>query len=166
MAKAGLVETRPQASAAQSRLPLLQEHIRSNRVARQYDALRQFSGSRYGHLSDLQRWPGCRGCVLYVYRCDAGRAYRQTAGAAPLQCATASLSGSYAYLLVGVAFQSNSTFYYSQAGTAVGDGRGNLSATGRGERQWQHSYHDSPEALLGRGRLHRYRQRQEPERHR
>ncbi len=60
----------------------------------------------------------------------AGRAYRQTAATAPIQCGTASLSGSYAYLLTGVAFVSGSGYYYSQAGSASGDGRGNVSATG------------------------------------
>jgi hypothetical protein len=59
-----------------------------------------------------------------------GRAYRQTAGAAPLQCSTASLSGSYAYLLTGVAFLSGNAYYYSQDGSATGDGQGNMSATG------------------------------------
>lgn len=60
----------------------------------------------------------------------AGRAYRQTAGAGQIQCGTASLSGSYAYLLTGVAFQSGNGFYYSQAGGVTGDGRGSMSATG------------------------------------
>jgi len=60
----------------------------------------------------------------------AGRAYRQTAGAGSIQCATASLSGSYAYLLTGAAFLSGTGYYYSQAGSATGDGRGNMTATG------------------------------------
>lgn len=60
----------------------------------------------------------------------AGRLYRETAAAGPIQCGTASLSGSYGYLLTGVAFQSGNGYYYSQAGNATGDGRGNMSATG------------------------------------
>jgi uncharacterized protein (TIGR03437 family) len=60
----------------------------------------------------------------------AGRLYRQTAAAGPVQCGTASLSGSYAYLLTGVAFLSGNGYYYSQAGSATGDGRGNMNATG------------------------------------
>ena len=60
----------------------------------------------------------------------AGRLYRQTAGAGPIQCGTASLSGSYAYLLTGVAFLSGNGYYYSQTGSATGDGRGNMNATG------------------------------------
>lgn len=60
----------------------------------------------------------------------AGRAYRQTASTSPIQCSTASLSGSYAYLLTGVVYQTGTSFYYSQAGNATGDGRGNMSVTG------------------------------------
>jgi uncharacterized protein (TIGR03437 family) len=60
----------------------------------------------------------------------AGRAYRQTAATGTIQCATASLSGSYAYLLTGVAFISGNGYYYSQAGSATGDGLGNLNASG------------------------------------
>lgn len=60
----------------------------------------------------------------------AGRAYRQTASTRPIQCGTASLSGSYAYLLTGAAYLSGNGYYYSQAGSATGDGRGNMSATG------------------------------------
>jgi uncharacterized protein (TIGR03437 family) len=60
----------------------------------------------------------------------AGRAYRQTAAAGSIQCGTASLSGSYAYLLTGVAFLSGTAYYYSQAGSATGDGNGNMNATG------------------------------------
>jgi len=60
----------------------------------------------------------------------AGRAYRQTAGTGPIQCGTASLSGSYAYLLTGAVFLSGTGYYYSQAGSATGDGRGNMNATG------------------------------------
>lgn len=60
----------------------------------------------------------------------AGRLYRQTAGAGTIQCGTASLTGSYAYLLTGVAFLSGNGYYYSQAGSATGDGRGNMNATG------------------------------------
>jgi len=60
----------------------------------------------------------------------AGRAYRQTAGAGSIQCSMASLSGSYAYLLTGAAFLSGNGYYYSQAGSATGDGRGNMNATG------------------------------------
>ena len=52
-----------------------------------------------------------------------GSAYRQTAGSAPAQCATGSLSGGYGYLLSGVA--SNSL--YSDAGQFVADGNGNGS---------------------------------------
>lgn len=40
------------------------------------------------------------------------------------------MSGSYGYLLTGVAFQSGSAYYYSEAGSATGDGRGNMSAAG------------------------------------
>ena len=60
----------------------------------------------------------------------AGRAYRQTAGAGTIQCNTASLSGSYAYLLTGAVFQSGNGYYYSQAGSATGDGLGIMNATG------------------------------------
>ena len=60
----------------------------------------------------------------------AGRAYRQTASAGAIQCSAASLSGSYAYLLTGVAILSGNRYYYSQAGSAIGDGRGNVSVTG------------------------------------
>ena len=60
----------------------------------------------------------------------AGRAYRQTASAGTIQCATASLSGSYAYLLTGAVFLSGTGYYYSQAGSATVDGAGNMSATG------------------------------------
>lgn len=60
----------------------------------------------------------------------AGRAYRQTASAGTIQCGTASLSGNYAYLLTGVVFQSGIAYQYSQTGSATGDGRGNLGATG------------------------------------
>ena len=59
-----------------------------------------------------------------------GRAYRQTAAAGTIQCGAASLSGSYAYLLTGVAFVSGNSYYYSQAGNATVDGRGNMTATG------------------------------------
>jgi hypothetical protein len=59
-----------------------------------------------------------------------GRAYRQTASAGAIQCGTASLTGSYAYLLTGVAaYQSGNSYYYSQSGSATGDGRGKMSAT-------------------------------------
>ena len=50
----------------------------------------------------------------------AGRAYRQTTSSGTIQYATASLSGSYAYLLTGVAFLSGNGYYYSQAGSATG----------------------------------------------
>lgn len=60
----------------------------------------------------------------------AGRAYRQTASSGTIQCSTASLSGSYAYLLTGVVIQGTTGFFYSQDGSATGDGKGNLSATG------------------------------------
>jgi len=60
----------------------------------------------------------------------AGRAYRQTASAEAVQCGMASLSGSYAYLLTGAMFQSGYGFYYSQVGSATGDGRGTMTATG------------------------------------
>jgi len=60
----------------------------------------------------------------------AGRAYRQTASAGTIQCGTASLSGSYAYLLTGVAFLSGNGYYYSEAGSVNADGRGNMTGTG------------------------------------
>jgi uncharacterized protein (TIGR03437 family) len=60
----------------------------------------------------------------------AGRAYRQTANLASIQCGPASLSGTYGYLLTGIVFNGNTAFYYSQAGTATADGRGGMSATG------------------------------------
>jgi hypothetical protein len=60
----------------------------------------------------------------------AGRAYRQTAATGTIQCATASVSGSYAYLLTGVAYTSGNGYYYSQAGSATGDGLGNMTVAG------------------------------------
>jgi uncharacterized protein (TIGR03437 family) len=60
----------------------------------------------------------------------AGRAYRQTAATGTIQCSTASLSGGYAYLLTGVAFISGNGYYYSQAGSATGDGLGNMTVAG------------------------------------
>lgn len=58
-----------------------------------------------------------------------GRAYRQTESGGSNQCGTGSLSGSYGYVLSGVSFTSGSGLYYSQAGRATADGRGNLSVT-------------------------------------
>ena len=60
----------------------------------------------------------------------AGRLYAQTAGAGPIQCGTASLSGSYGYLLTGAVFLSGNAYYYSQAGSTTADGGGNMNATG------------------------------------
>lgn len=59
-----------------------------------------------------------------------GRAYRQAVAAGQSQCTAATLSGSYAFLLTGLVFQSGSRLYYSQIGNVIGDGRGNLTATG------------------------------------
>jgi hypothetical protein len=54
----------------------------------------------------------------------AGQAYRSDGAN---HCANGSLSGAYSYLLAGVAYSSNSGYYYSQAGNAVSDGNGNIS---------------------------------------
>jgi len=53
-----------------------------------------------------------------------GVAYRQTAGAKPLQCGNGSLSGAYGYLLTGVA---PGGVPYADAGQLVVDGNGNGS---------------------------------------
>ena len=53
-----------------------------------------------------------------------GRAYRSDGAG---QCANASLSGGYAYLLTGVAYLSGSGYYYSQAGNVVSNGNGDIS---------------------------------------
>jgi hypothetical protein len=59
-----------------------------------------------------------------------GQAYRQTASPASVQCGTASLSGTYGYILAGIAIQNGAGYYYSQAGSATGDGQGNLTVSG------------------------------------
>lgn len=59
-----------------------------------------------------------------------GRAYRQTASAGSIQRKTASLSGSYAYLLSGVAYMSGNSYQYTQTGSMTGKGLGHMSATG------------------------------------
>jgi uncharacterized protein (TIGR03437 family) len=53
-----------------------------------------------------------------------GRAY----SAGSNQCATGSLSGSYGYLLTGVASLSGSNLTFAETGTATSDGNGKLSA--------------------------------------
>jgi uncharacterized protein (TIGR03437 family) len=55
-----------------------------------------------------------------------GVAYRQTAGANPIQCGNGSLSGAYGYLLTGVA---PGGVAYADAGQLVVDGNGNGSVT-------------------------------------
>ncbi len=57
-----------------------------------------------------------------------GRAFRQTAQAGSIQCSTGSLTGAYGYLLTGVTSVSGSTAYYSNAGSVVSDGGGNLTS--------------------------------------
>jgi uncharacterized protein (TIGR03437 family) len=57
-----------------------------------------------------------------------GRAFRQTAQAGSNQCSTGSLTGAYGYLLTGVTAASGSTAYYSDAGSVVSDGGGNLTS--------------------------------------
>jgi uncharacterized protein (TIGR03437 family) len=56
-----------------------------------------------------------------------GRAYRQTAGGAPLECNNGSLSGTYGYLLSGFAAVSGQTYGYSDSGQVLADGNGNLT---------------------------------------
>jgi uncharacterized protein (TIGR03437 family) len=57
-----------------------------------------------------------------------GRGYRQTAQAGSIQCTIGSLTGAYGYLLTGVTSASGSTLYYSDAGSVVSDGGGNLTS--------------------------------------
>ncbi len=59
-----------------------------------------------------------------------GQAYRQSSSNFPAQCGLGTLSGGYGYQLVGTAYLSGNSYYYSQAGSATGDGRGNLNTTG------------------------------------
>ena len=61
-----------------------------------------------------------------------GRGYRTTAGTTPIKCATASLSGNYAFLLSGSVNMSGTNVPYSQVGDLVGDGLGSMSVTGMG----------------------------------
>ena len=57
-----------------------------------------------------------------------GRGYSRTQKAGAGQCATGSLSGSYGYLLTGVASLTGSNLTFAETGTVTSDGNGNLSA--------------------------------------
>jgi uncharacterized protein (TIGR03437 family) len=58
-----------------------------------------------------------------------GRAYRQSAQSGNA-CSTASLSGSYGYLLSGVTSAYGGSLLFSEAGSVVSDGAGGLTAIG------------------------------------
>jgi hypothetical protein len=95
----------------------------------------------------------------------SGRAYRQTASAGSIQCQTASLSGSYAYLLSGVAYVSGNSYQYTQTGSITGDGLGHMGHRD-GKCQRKHRYCYWPGPLRGRKRLFWYGERHKSERHR
>ena len=58
-----------------------------------------------------------------------GKAYRTTSGSGSLQCSNGSLSGTYAYVLTGVAGVSGGSYVYSDTGQVAADGNGNLTST-------------------------------------
>jgi hypothetical protein len=58
----------------------------------------------------------------------AGRAYRQTAQAGSIHCGNGSLSGAHGHLLEGVTYSSGSAILFSETGSVVSDGAGNLTS--------------------------------------
>jgi uncharacterized protein (TIGR03437 family) len=58
-----------------------------------------------------------------------GKAYRTTSGSGSPQCSNGSLSGTYAYVLTGVAGVSGGSYFYSDTGQITADGNGNLTST-------------------------------------
>ena len=73
-----------------------------------------------------------QGMVVAISNLDevvTGKAYRQTSQSGSIQCNNGSLSGSYGYVLAGVAAASGSTVVYSDSGQVSADGNGNLTST-------------------------------------
>ena len=58
-----------------------------------------------------------------------GKAYRTTSGSGSPKCSNGSLSGTYAYVLTGVAGVSGGSYVYSDTGQVAADGNGNLTST-------------------------------------